>query len=284
MHYRQFGRTKLQISEVSLGGAYLMGPHPAQAEDNVHQVVKSAFALGINYIDTAPLYGMSENLLGQALADIADQFHFATKVGLEPEDFDYNADSVLWSLDRSLKRLQISKLTVAQIHEVNVAGWDRIMSPGGALSGLRQAQQKGMCDFIGITARAIPLLAELADTGEFDTVLVYHDYHPARLIATETVIPTAVKQQMGIVVATVLAGGLYTDQHQQVLAKISNPVERQRVTQILQKLQANEHTLPQNAFRFVLADERVTTVSSGAANVPQLTEVVKASTLGTPTL
>jgi aryl-alcohol dehydrogenase-like predicted oxidoreductase len=261
-----------------------MGPNPAQAEDNVRQVVKSAFALGINYIDTAPLYGMSENLLGQALTGTADQFHLATKVGLEPEDFDYNADSVLWSLDRSLKRLQIPKLTVAQIHEVNVAGWDRIMSPGGTLSGLRQAQQKGMCDFIGITARAIPLLAELADTGEFDTVLVYHDYHPACLTATETVIPTAVKQQMGIVVATVLAGGLYTDQHQQVLAKISDSITRQRVTQILQKLQANEHTLPQNAFRFVLADERVTTVSSGAANVPQLTEVVKASALGTPTL
>ena len=188
MYYRQFGRTKLQISEVSLGGAYLMGPNPAQAEDNVRQVVKSAFALGINYIDTAPLYGMSENLLGQALTGTADQFHLATKVGLEPEDFDYSADSVLWSMDRSLKRLQIPKLTVAQIHEVNVANWDRIMSPGGALSGLRQAQQKGMCDFIGITARAIPLLAELAETGEFDTVLVYHDYHPACLTATKTVI------------------------------------------------------------------------------------------------
>ena len=280
MHYRQFGRTKLQISEVSLGGAYLMGPNPAQAEDNVRQVVKSAFALGINYIDTAPLYGMSENLLGQALTGTADQFHLATKVGLEPEDFDYNADSVLWSLDRSLKRLQIPKLTVAQIHEVNVAGWDRIMSPGGTLSGLRQAQQKGMCDFIGITARAIPLLAELADTGEFDTVLVYHDYHPACLTATETVIPTAVKQQMGIVVATVLAGGLYTDRHQQVLTEISDSAERQRVTQILQKLQVDDYTLPQNAFRFVLADKRVTTVSSGAANISQLTEVVKASALG----
>ena len=74
MNYRQFGRTKLQISEVSLGGAYLMGPHPAQAEDNARQVVKSALALGINYIDTAPLYGMSERLLGQALEGIADQF------------------------------------------------------------------------------------------------------------------------------------------------------------------------------------------------------------------
>ena len=284
MNYRQFGRTKLQISEVSLGGAYLMGSHPSQAEDNVYQVIKSASTLGINYIDTAPLYGMSESLLGQALAGSSDQFHLATKVGLEPEDFDYKADSVLWSLDRSLKRLQIPKLTVAQIHEVNVAGWNRIMSPNGTLFGLRQAQRKGMCDFIGVTARAIPLLAALADTGEFDTVLVYHDYHPTCLKAAEKVIPTAAKKQMGIVVATVLAGGLYTNQYQQVLAKISDAIEHRRVTQILQKLQENEHTLPQNAFRFVLDDERITTVSSGAANVAQLTEVVKASALEVLTL
>ena len=279
MNYRQFGRTKLQISEVSLGGAYLMGSHPASAEDNAHQVVKSALMFGINYIDTAPLYGMSESLLGQVLGGIASQFHLATKVGLEPKDFDYSADSVLWSIDRSLKRLQIPKLTVAQIHEVNIAGWDRIMSPGRALSGLRQAQQKGMCDFIGITARAIPLLVELVGTGEFDVVLVYRDYHPACITAAETVIPTAVKQQMGIVVATVLAGGLYTDRYQQILAKINDPIERQRVTQILQKLQADKYTLPQNAFRFVLSDKRVTTVSSGAADVSQLAEVVKASSL-----
>ena len=89
---------------------------------------------------------------------------------------------------------------------------------------------------------------------------------------------------MGIVVATVLAGGLYTNQYQQVLAKISDAIEHQRVTQILQKLQENEHTLPQNAFRFVLDDERITTVSSGAANVAQLTEVVKASALEVLTL
>jgi aryl-alcohol dehydrogenase-like predicted oxidoreductase len=85
---------------------------------------------------------------------------------------------------------------------------------------------------------------------------------------------------MGIVVATVLAGGLYTDRHQQVLTEISDSAERQRVTQILQKLQVDDYTLPQNAFRFVLAYKRVTTVSTGAANISQLTEVVKASALG----
>ena len=166
-----------------------------------------------------------------------------------------------------MKRLKISKLTVAQIHEVNIPGWQQIMRPNGALAGLRQAHQKGLCDFVGITARAIPLLVQLAATGEFDTVLVYHDYHPSCLKATESVIPVAANQQMGIVLATVLAGGLYTEQHQQAKAKIDDPKERQRAAEIVERLKAEPHTLPQNAFRFALADGRVSTVSSGAASV-----------------
>ncbi len=84
------------------------------------------------------------------------QFYIATKVGYDPVDFDYRHDSVLWSLERSLQRLGVDKLNIAQIHEVNMAGWDRIMEPGGTLEGLRAAQQQGLCDYIGITGRAIP--------------------------------------------------------------------------------------------------------------------------------
>ena len=87
--------------------------------------------------------------------------------------------------------MRIPKLATAQIHEVNMAGWERIMERGGTLEGLREAQKRGLCERIGITGRAIPLLAKLADTGEFDTMLVYHDYHPCSQKATKAVIPSA---------------------------------------------------------------------------------------------
>jgi len=67
MKYRRMGRTGLEVSAVSLGGAYLMGGDPERAQENACQVVRRA-DLGINYIDTAPLYGKSEELLGPALA------------------------------------------------------------------------------------------------------------------------------------------------------------------------------------------------------------------------
>lgn len=279
MRYRTFGRTGWQISAVSLGGAYLMGTDPAHARERAWALVQRALALGINYIDTAPLYGKSEELLGAALDGEKRPFYLATKVGFDPQDFDYRRDSVLWSLERSLQRLGLAQLAVAQIHEVNLAGWERIMEPGGTLEGLRAARERGLCARIGITGRAIPLLARLASTGEFDTVLVYHDYHPCCQLAAQEVIPAAHAQNMGIVVATPLAGGLYVEGPAQAkaLAAIADPGERARTQQVLDKLRPLSGTLPQKAFRYLLADERVSTVSSGASTVAELEEVAQAA-------
>jgi aryl-alcohol dehydrogenase-like predicted oxidoreductase len=282
MNYRILGRTGLQVSEVSLGGAYLMGSDPTQFAARTRQVVQCAAELGINYIDTAPLYGQSESLLGEALADMPGKFHIATKVGYDPSDFDYRHDSVLWSLERSLQRLGVAKLTIAQIHEVNMAGWERITEPGGTLAGLRAAQQRGLCDYIGITGRAIPLLAQLAATGEFDTVLVYHDYHPCSQKAAEEVLPAAAAHNMGVVIGTPLAGGLFADapRRAEALARLEDEATRALFWQWHSRVEHLPGTLAQHAFRTILADARVSTVSSGAATVAELTEVAQASRMG----
>ena len=280
MRYRRLGRTDLEVSAVSLGGAYLAGEDRQKGEENARAIVDRALDLGVNYIDTAPLYGESESLLGAALKGESRPFHLATKVGFKPEGFDYKRDSVLRSIERSLSLLGIEQLAVAQIHEVNLAGKERIFAADGTLAGLRSAQEQGLCRFVGITGRAIPLLAELAASGEFDTVLCYHDYHPCVQLAAEDVLPAAASQDMGAVMATVLAGGLYVDGpgQRQVLEKhFAGEQERRRAEDIVGRLRREESTLPQSAFRYVLADERVTSVSSGAANVGQLEEVAAAA-------
>lgn len=279
MKYRILGRTGLSVSEVSLGGAYLMGRDPERQVEQARQVVERAAALGINYIDTAPLYGKSEILLGEALAGLQGTFHVATKVGYDPVDFDYRADSVLRSLERSCQRLRVDKLTIAQIHEVNMAGWERIMEVGGTLEGLRAAQQQGLCDYIGITGRAIPLLAQLAATGEFDNLLVYSDYHPGTQLAAEAVLPAAAANNMGVVIGTPLANGLFAHEPQraEALGKLEDTAMRQQVEQWYRSVAGLPGTVPQHAFRFILADPRVSTVSSGASSVAELEEVAQAA-------
>lgn len=283
MRYRRFGRTELNVSSVSLGGAYVGGRDVDRMEQNAVEVVSSAWKAGCNYIDTAPLYGDSERLLGQALAAVKQPFSIATKVGFKPEGFDYKRDSVLTSLERSLKLLGVDRVTVAQIHEVNLAGWERIMEPGGTLEGLRAAQQRGLCDFIGITARAIPLLADLAETGEFDTVLCYHDYHPCKRLAAEQVVPAAAANDMGIVIATPLAGGIYVDneEQQKAVEEWFDEEDRPRVWDIIEEMKREDSTLPQSAFRWILGDNRVSTVSSGPSNVAEWDEVVAAADMET---
>ena len=279
MHYRRFGRTQLQVSAVSLGGAYLGGKDPERAEENARAIVRCALDLGCNYIDTAPLYGASEALLGKALAGERRPLYLATKVGFKPEGFDYRRDSVVQSLERSLALLGRAKLTVAQIHEVNLAGWERIIEKGGTLEGLRAAQKQGLCDFIGVTGRAIPLLTRLAATGEFDAVLCYHDYHPCVSLAAAEVLPAAAQSDMGVVLATVLAGGLYVagaGQQAAVERRFECTEERQRAWATIARLEQEESTLPQSAFRWVLADDRVSTIASGAASVAELAEVAQA--------
>ena len=124
------------------------------------------------------------------------------------------------------------------INEINITGWQQIMPPNGVPAGLRQAQQRGLCDFVGVMACAILLLVQLATTGEFDVFLVCHDHNPSCLKSTESVIPIVANQQMGIV----LAGGLYTEPHQQDIAKIDDPKERQQAAEMVKRLQAESHT------------------------------------------
>jgi aryl-alcohol dehydrogenase-like predicted oxidoreductase len=258
-----------------------MGSDPDRALESTTAVVRRALDLGVNYIDTAPLYGDSETLLGSALAETEQPYYLATKIGHDPPDFDYRRDSVVRSVERSLTRLRIEKLALVQIHDVDLPGWSRIMDAGYALEGLRAAQEQGLCDKIGITSRAIPLLSQLAEIGEFDSILVYHDYHPCSQLATESVIPSASAQGMGVVVATVLASGLLTGgkRTQQALDQMSEP-ERSQAAGIISRLSREPGTLPRNVFRYVLSDERVSTVPSGSADTSQLEDVVQASDEG----
>jgi L-galactose dehydrogenase len=259
-----------------------VGADPDRAQENVRSVVNRALDLGINYIDTAPIYGMGrcEELLGRALEGEARPFYLSTKVGFEPEDFDYTRDSVLWSIERSLKRLGVPKLSVAQFHD-NQVSWERITAPEGTLEGLRAAQQRGLCEYIGVTGRAIPLLTSLVETGEFDTVLAYHDYHPCSQVAAEDLVPAARAHDTGIVIASVLAGGLFghRPRREELLASMAQ-TERRRALDVIECLQEEPGTLARSAFRFVLADPTISTIASGAASVSEIEDVAQASDMG----
>src|SRR5436309_16050857 len=86
MRYRTLGRTGLRVSELGLGGLFVSRVGGSR-DDAVH-AVRRALELGVNYIDTAPGYHDSEEVLGLALDGVQQPFFLSTKLGGRPQPFD----------------------------------------------------------------------------------------------------------------------------------------------------------------------------------------------------
>ena len=110
METRQFGKTDMRVSVLGFGGAEI-GFEEAAAEV-VKTLLDDALDAGLNVIDTAECYLASEELIGQAVAGRREQFHLFTKCG-HPETpgvGDWRPESLLASIERSLKRLRTDRL------------------------------------------------------------------------------------------------------------------------------------------------------------------------------
>ncbi|XP_039494518.1 L-galactose dehydrogenase [Drosophila santomea] len=185
MEYRQLGSTGLRVSKIALGGATLskLFSDDFDREEGI-RTVQEAIRSGINYIDTAPFYGQgkSEELLGQALKDVPrEAYYIATKVAryeLDPKKmFDYTAAKARESVKRSLELLQLDRVDVLQVHDVDAApSLDMVLDE--TIPVLEQYVQAGKARFIGITAYDVDVLKECAERGKgrIQVVLNYARY------------------------------------------------------------------------------------------------------------
>ena len=118
MNHRRLGRTGLQVSEIGLGTSHnfmhLASNDPARCVE----IVRECLSCGINFFDTAPIYGESERVLGEALAGSRDRIVLATKV------WESSASAARASIERSFKRLRTDVIDLLQIH--NMAGWREV--------------------------------------------------------------------------------------------------------------------------------------------------------------
>jgi D-threo-aldose 1-dehydrogenase len=124
MRKNLLGRTGLQISELAFGGGVTGGILIDADEATRHAALARAIAAGINWIDTAPVYGngASEETIGRHLASLSPRPHVSTKVRLEAEDLGDIAGAIERSLEHSLRRLKSDRLTLLQLHNHLGAG------------------------------------------------------------------------------------------------------------------------------------------------------------------
>lgn len=200
MKYTTLGRTGLKVAVISFGGI------PIQRSDaaNTAAIVDRLEKYGMNYIDTARGYTVSEEYLGRALKGRRDKFILATKSMAR----DY--ESMKNDIRTSLKNLQTDYIDVYQIHNIKVTDFDTVFGPEGAFRALEEAKKEGKIGYIGATAHGLDSLDKLVDeyADKIDTVMF-----PYNIVETQGHRTLAKAQQKGIgtIAMKPLAGGNLDD-------------------------------------------------------------------------
>lgn len=277
MRHRQLGRTNLMVSEMALGalemgrdwGIRISGNYGRPDEASAIRTIRDAIDAGINFIDTAPAYQLSEERVGRAVEGQRDSVYLATKVGEHYNDergfwYDYGREEVARSIEQSLRRLQTDHIDLLQIHSASV----EIIERGETLEVMQRYQREGHVRFLGMTGGNDAALAAIR-TGEYDTVQVV--YNILDQSAASEVFPAARDANIGVIVMVPLAQGALTDKWTHLSQ------ERQERIRTLQFLLRPGQTLSQAALRFVLASPAVSCAIAGSRSIDNIRSNINAA-------
>ena len=174
---RTLGRTKLDVTQLGFGAMELRGVREGITEEQAESVLNGVLDAGINFIDTAPDYGLSEDRIGKYISQRRDDFFLATKCGCnvgpegerhEPRHI-WTAEQVRNNIEQSLQRLKTDHVDLLQMHNPTVEE----VEEGGLVEVLQEIRQAGKTRFIGVSSGAPDLLA-FARTGVFDTFQIQY--------------------------------------------------------------------------------------------------------------
>lgn len=198
MEYRVLGKTGLKISRMGFGGI------PIQKIDaeGTKELMKRLMDEGVNYIDTARGYTVSEEFLGYALEGIRDKFVLATKSMARTKE------AMAADIEKSLNNLRTDYIDLYQVHNPSMEQLEQVIGEGGALEALMEAKAAGKIGHIGLTAHAIAVFEKALDLDWVETIMF--PYNIVESQGTE-LIKECGKRNIGFVDMKPLAGGAIED-------------------------------------------------------------------------
>lgn len=201
---RLLGRTGLKVGVLGIGASPLGREELSQAQ--VNDVIAAAVDHGVNYLDTAPIYGQSERRLGPALKGRRDRFVLVTKVEAT------SRQDATWQVQESLQKTRAEYFDLVHIHNVGrtdrFPSLDVLLGEDGALAGLEALKKRGLVRHIGMTChlrprRALPILR----TGRVEAVMAAVNCIDRHIYNfEETVFQEAAERGLGIVAMKILGG------------------------------------------------------------------------------
>ena len=277
MNYRRLGRTNLQVSEISLGtvelgmdyGIPVQGEQRRPSEADAARTLNCALDLGINLIDTAQAYEESEAIIGRALKSRRNEYILATKISsLSWEGYTSKKlqEQVEASITESLRALQTDIIDLLYIHNAT----PELIQCGEIVEIMQRAREAGYARFIGTTTYGEAAPLAVLEDGRFDCIQVAYNLLDRRF--EERVLPLAKANDIGVVIRSVLLKGALTYRYAHLPEELREL--RETVNKVNSLCSAQNSSLPELAYRFVLAHAAVSTALVGTGRVHELEEIV----------
>lgn len=198
MEYVTLGKTGLKISRLGFGGIPIQRVDAETTKELMNALVEE----GINYIDTARGYTVSEEFLGYALEGIRDQFVLATK------SMSRTKETMAADIETSLKNMRTDYIDLYQVHNPSMAQLEQVVSAGGALEALLEAKAAGKIGHIGLTAHDLAVFEKALELDWVETIMF-----PYNIVETHgtDLIAKCKEKNIGFVDMKPLAGGAIDD-------------------------------------------------------------------------
>src|SRR2546426_75441 len=284
MNRRRLGRTDLEVSEIGFGaleigrpwGLPIEGDFVIPWERDVEPLLDRVLELGINFIDTAPAYMLSEERLGRLLKHRRQEFYLGSKCGEYFDGYEsrycFSTAGTLQFIEASLKRLQTDYLDLVQIH----CGPDEVetIRRGEALEGMLRAKKEGKVRWVGVSCHEPGARAAL-EIGPYDVLQV--PYSLLNRSIEGDVLSRAAALDIGIIVRDALARGRLTDKIRKMPTQDDPGAGRAKA--FIERLEARATKAPLNqlAIQFVLRRPQVATGLIGTRNFLPLEGAVPAA-------
>ena len=303
MQSRVLGRSELRVPVVTFGAWAIGGGYwGATNDDEAVRAIQAALDVGMNAIDTAPVYGFghSEEIVGRAIAGRRERAIVMTKVGLRWDDpsgeLSFEAvdasgrklsirrnckpESVKLEVERSLERLRIDSIDLVQVH------WPDPRTPiADTMSALLELRKQGKLAAIGVSNYSVAMMEEAQRAlGDVPLASDQPKYNLVTRDSEKEVLPFARSRNIGVVVYSPLEQGLLTgkvpaertfadDDGRKKRATFA-PENRRRVNEVLARVVqpiATSHsaTLGQVVIAWTIAQPGVTSAIVGARTAAQ---------------
>ena len=300
MRYRKLGKTNLEVSEVSLGAWQIGEGWGSVSDEDAIQTLHAALDHGVNFIDTADVYGdgRSERFIARVLADRKEEVHVATKAGrrLNPHvAAGFTRENLTAFIERSLQNLRRETLDLVQLHCPPTEVYYR-PEVFQVLNGLKEA---GKIRNYGVSVEKVEEALKASEYPGVATVQIIFNMFRQR--PADLFFPLAQKRDVGILVRLPLSSGLLSgkitkdtkfaaDDHRnynrygekfdrgETFSGIDLDVALMAVEEIRQLLPEGV-SMPNFALRWILDHPAVSCVIPGARNARQIGENVTAAEL-----